>query len=167
MYADDTNLVSTLCTYKTYPETTTESINRELNHVTDCLAVNELSLNASKTKMMLFRHPTLKLKPAEIPHVEINGQKIELVNDFKFLGLKIDTHLTWTPHINFVANKLSQVNGILHKLKHFLPPDILLIIYNALFQSHLNYGITCWGHAALNTLPVGGMLHRYNLKKSH
>jgi hypothetical protein len=104
--------------------------------------------------MMLFRHHTRKLKPAEIPNVKINGQQIELVNEFKFLGLKIDTHLTWTPHINFVANKLSRVNGILHKLKHFLPPDILLIIHNAFFQSHLNYGITCWGHASPNTSRI-------------
>ena len=154
MYADDTNLVSTVCTFNTNRESMAENINRELNYVTDWLAVNKLSLNASKTKMMLFHHHNRKLKPSEIPHVEINGQKIELVNEFKFLGLKIDSHLTWTPHINFVANKLSRINGILHKLKHFLPPDILLIIYTALFQSHLNYGITCWGHAAPNTSRI-------------
>ena len=154
MYADYTNLVSTICTFNKTGETIAGTINNELNHVTDWLAVNKLSLNASKTKMMLFHHKNRKLKQAEMPHIEINGQQIELVNEFKFLGIKIDTHLTWAPHVNFVANKLSRINGILHKLKHFLPPDILLIIYNALFQSHLTYGITCWGHTFTNTSRI-------------
>ena len=70
---------------------------------------------------------------------------IEHVNEFKFLGILIDSHLSWAPHINYVANKLSRINSILTKLKHFLPQDILQIIYNALFQSHINYGITSWG----------------------
>ena len=105
--------------------------------------------------MMLFHHKNRKLKLTEIPHIQINGQKIELVNDFKFLGIKIDSHLTWAPLTNLIANKLSRVNGILHKLKHFLPPTILLIIYNALFHSHLTYGITSWGHTTTNNSRIG------------
>jgi hypothetical protein len=155
MYADDTNLVSTVCTFNTNNKNISENINKELNNVTDWLTVNKLSLNASKTKMMLFHHKNRKLKPTEIPHIQINGQKIELVNYFKFLGIKIDSHLTWAHHTNLIANKLSWVNGILHKLKHFLPPTILLIIYNALFHSYLSYGITPWGHTTTKNSRIG------------
>ena len=104
---------------------------------------------------MTFHNKNRKLKPSEIPNIQINGQVIEHINEFKFLGVKVDTHLSWTPHINYVANKLSRINGILTKLKHFLLQNILLIIYNALFQSHINYGITSWGSTTLNNSGIG------------
>ena len=144
MYADDTNLVSTICSFNTCGQNLSNNINAEISRITNWLAVNKLSLNASKTKMMIFHHPNKKIKPSEIPSIQINGQMIECVNEFKFLGILIDLHLSWAPHINYLANKLSRINGILTKLKHFLPQYILQIIYNALFQSHINYGITSW-----------------------
>ena len=33
----------------------------------------------------------------------------------------------------------------MYKLKNVLPEYILLILYNALISSHLNYGLTAWG----------------------
>ena len=40
------------------------------------------------------------------------------------------------------------MTGMLNKLKHILPPQILKIIYLSLIQCHLNYGILTWGHQA-------------------
>ena len=53
--------------------------------------------------------------------------------------------LTWSHHINHISNKLSRICGVLSRLKHYVPVLILKIIYNSLFLSHLNYGITAWG----------------------
>ena len=57
----------------------------------------------------------------------------------------IDETLSWGAHIHYVSNKLSKVNGLLSKLKHFFPKNILLTIYNSLILSNINYGITSWG----------------------
>jgi len=54
--------------------------------------------------------------------------------------------VNWTQHVSDLGDKLSRVNGILSKLKNVIPSSILLTIYTSLFQSHLNYGITCWGY---------------------
>ena len=43
----------------------------------------------------------------------INGVEIENVDSFKFLGIFINNHLTWSTHIGMVANKLSKIIGIL------------------------------------------------------
>ena len=142
MYADDTNLITTICDFT---DPISQNINNELKKVTDWLAVNKLSLNASKTKMMIFHHEKKKLKPTDIPTLEINSQPIEIVDQFKFLGLIIDSHLNWKPHINYIGNKLSRVAGILTRLKHYLPTVTLKIIYDALLLSHINYCITAWG----------------------
>ena len=70
---------------------------------------------------------------------------IERVTCFKFLGVIIDSNLTWSHHINYISNKLTRICGVLSRLKHDVPVLILKIIYNSLFLSHLNYGITAWG----------------------
>ena len=49
----------------------------------------------------------------------------------------IDEHLLFKNHINFVKQKLNRVNGILAKLKHHLPSDILKTVYYSLFDTHL------------------------------
>ena len=67
------------------------------------------------------------------------------VTYFKFLGVIIDSNLTWSHHINHIGNKLSKICGVLSRLKHYVPVLILKIIYNSLFLSDLNYGITAWG----------------------
>ncbi len=35
--------------------------------------------------------------------------------------------------------------GILNRLKHFLPIQTKILIYNSLVLSHLNFGILLWG----------------------
>ena len=53
--------------------------------------------------------------------------------------------MTWDSHINKISGKISRVNGVLSRLKRFVPSDILKMIYNALIQPHLNYGVLLWG----------------------
>ena len=57
MYADDTNLLSTICNFQfeTTPHSSlSNNINNELKNISDWLAVNKLSLNVNKTKSMIF-----------------------------------------------------------------------------------------------------------------
>ena len=56
-----------------------------------------------------------------------------------------DNHLTWDYHINQLGKKLSQANGILAKLCHNAPLKTVLLVYHAIFYSHLNYECTVWG----------------------
>ena len=61
LYADDTSLVEPLCTFTTdshdnINHQTSKAINYELEMITDWLGLNKLSLNAKKTKMMIFHH---------------------------------------------------------------------------------------------------------------
>ena len=53
--------------------------------------------------------------------------------------------MKWNSHIDKIAGKVKKGLGILNKLKRFLPRNILVMIYNTLIQSHINYGILLWG----------------------
>ena len=142
IYADDTALNSTLNVFK-FNEQFSENINTELSKINDWLRANKLSLNATKTKLMIFHKPQKKV---ECPLLQINGTEIQRVQEFNYLGIQLNEHLTWKNHVNKIANKISRSIGILNKLKRCLPQDTLYLLYNSLVLSHLNYGILAWGY---------------------
>ena len=147
LYADDTSLIEPICKFTTGTNgnsETSQAINSELSRITDWLCVNKLSLNATKTKMMIFHFRQRNISKIKL-ELFINNTKIEQVKEFDFLGIMLDECMTWNSHINKIAGKLSRVNGVLSRLKRFVPTDTLKMIYNALIQPHLNYGVLLWG----------------------
>ena len=92
---------------------------------------------------MIFQKPQKKV---ECPLLQINGTEIERVQEFNYLGIQLNEHLTWKNHVNKIANKISRSIRILNKLKRCLPQDTLYLLYNSLVLSHLNYGILAWGY---------------------
>ena len=145
MYADDTTLVGSLQAFQRsdITQNLTLNINNELCKIIKWMKLNKLSLNEQKTKFMIFHNPQKKVAA---PEIEINNTKIECVNNFNFLGIIIDKHLTWNNHIDKIVSKLSKITGIMNKLKEYIPSNILQTIYNSLVLPHLNYGILLWGH---------------------
>ena len=117
-------------------------INQEISKVNTWLLSNKLVLNVAKSKFMLFfKHPKV------VPRLKllINGNPIEQVTNFNFLGITIDQNITWSDHITKNSIKVARVIGILNKLKHIFLPNILRTIYNSLIHPHLIYGLYLWG----------------------
>ena len=122
LYADDSNLVSTLCSFKTSISTKTcnktelsKNINKELACIYEWLAINKLSLNISKTKFMIFHYYQRRVGHL-IPEIKINNILIQQVSDFNFLGLTIDENFTWIPHIQKIAASISRSLGVMYRL---------------------------------------------------
>lgn len=82
------------------------------------------------------------------------GNIIENVKSFNFLGIVIDETLSWKDHVSYISTKISRTNGVINRLKHFLPKSALVSIYHSLIGSHINYGILVWGynHDRINKL---------------
>ena len=76
----------------------------------------------------------------------INNIEIERVENFNFLGLSINENLSWKSHIDKIALKISKSSGVINRLKHFLPVDILRTIYCSTVQSNLTYSLLAWGY---------------------
>ena len=143
MYADDTTLYFNL---ENVDENNLEAdISNELKHINLWLNINKLSLNVEKTKLLLFHTKQRRVNPIAI---SINNKLIENVTFFNFLGIYLDQTLSWNNHVNMVKSKLSKIIGVLYRLKHIFPQNVLLSIYNSLFISHVNYGLLLWGSKA-------------------
>ena len=55
----------------------------------------------------------------------------------KYLGVLIDSHLSWNFHVDYVASKLSKIVGIIARLRHFVPFYSLPRIYESLMYPFL------------------------------
>ena len=141
MYADDTTIYFNL---EDFPiENREVLINNELEKVNKWLKLNKLAVNVDKTKSMLFH----KRRPVTPIQFSMNNRIIDVVQYFNYLGIMLDADMSWKTHVAMVRNKLSRINGILHRLKYIYPQSILITLYKSLFVRHINYGSLLWGHA--------------------
>ena len=60
----------------------------------------------------------------------------------------IDKNLTWRPHIDHIASKISKIVGIIARLRHHVPLNTLLQIYRSLIFPYKLYGVPVWGQAS-------------------
>ena len=157
-YADDTTLTSPLLTFtrgvNCNIDTISSEMNREIKKITDWSAVNKLSLNASKTKFMVFHYYQKVIADKNVPQLKIGSIDIERVKEFNFLGLSINENLTWSSHAKKISNKISRIIGIMNRLKRFLPLSALKLMYFSLINSHLQFCVATWGfdHSRINKL---------------
>ena len=85
-------------------------------------------------------------KKTEPLSLKIENTNIERVTYFNCLWLTISDTLEWKNHVQKIANKCSRTIGILNILKHILPANISLMLYNSLLLPQLHYCILAWGH---------------------
>ena len=144
LFADDTNLFYSCRNFDSLIKT----LNSELDKLATWFRSNNISLNISKTNFMFFGH-----KPYSItPHILIDGILLKQVSSSKFLGVFIDTNLTWKDQISSVSNKISRGIGALNRVKSILSPKLLLLLYHTLIYPHLFYCCIIWGCAAQSHL---------------
>ena len=111
LFADDTFL----CAQNDDLELLENEVNFELKKVFIWLASNKLTLNIKKSKFMFFSN---KKNIDRMLRIRINGKLLDICDEYKYLGVIFDSHLTWKPHIDRICNKVSKACGALSKLRH-------------------------------------------------
>ena len=81
-----------------------DTLNDELETVSDFFKANQLKLNAKKTKVVCFRKKALPMA-TENYTVLLDGEQLEFDEAAVFLGLTLDSNLNWEKHCINVANK--------------------------------------------------------------
>ena len=137
-FADDTNL---LLVDKSLNKIN-KFVNHDLKHLSQWIQSYKLSLNGSKTEIIIF-----KCKQKTITkqlNFRISGQKIHPRNTVKYLGVYLNDSLRWDTHSTVFLPKLNQAVGLLAKICHYTPKFLLKTIYYSLFNSHLIYACQIW-----------------------
>ena len=74
-----------------------------------------------------------------------NGSALERNEAFKYLGVTINQSMTWSDHISILSKKVNQRLGLIRRVKHLLPLQARLTLYNSLILPLLDYGDIVWG----------------------
>ena len=139
LFADDAAFVITAPTLiELYSK-----IRKLFNDLSKYLGYNGLVANSKKSKLMMFSS-----RPSQIlPEFIFEGDKIDWVEDFKYLGLTITNKLSFSRHISRVTLNLSRITGMFINLRNMVPKQLMVKLYYALAYPHLINHIILWGSA--------------------
>jgi len=105
---------------------------------------------------MLFNPPTINYDM----HIYLNNIEIEQVESYKFLGFVLDNKLNFNSHTDHLVKKLNSCCFILNTCRSFLNISTLVIIFNAIGLSHINYcGLLLFNSSKLNITKI---TNKYN-----
>ena len=105
-------------------------------------------LNVRKTKEMVVdfragRHDA-------VPDLSIDGEKVERVDEYKYLGTILDNKLSFNANTQAIHKKCQSRLYCLQKLRSIgVNGDVLSNFYRCFIQSVLMFGFLCW-YAGLN-----------------
>ena len=118
-----------------------EKMNVALKEIYIWLCSNKLSLNVLKTHYMIF---TQKNKIIDNIDLRICDSVIQRVFVTKFLGVQIDSKLSWKYHIEYTCKKLSKCVAILAKARRKLPRSCLISLYYSFAYPYFIYCNQVW-----------------------
>lgn len=102
---------------------------------------NHLLLSEDKTQTIIF--------------TTAKGEQNQIAT---FLGIQIDSHLTWHNHCDNLCKQLAKALFAIRRIKAVINQDAAKIAYFSLFHSKMTYGVLIWGHSA-------SMQHVFRLQK--
>jgi len=81
----------------------------------------------------------------DYPVLSCNGNIIERVDSFKYLGVYFDSSLNFKTHFNHVCSKVSSAVGCMLFIKRFLNLQTFCTLLNSFVISLIDYGLIIWG----------------------
>lgn len=146
LFADDT----TLFYFGHKIEMITQEAQKDLDLLNVWFQCNLLTLNVAKTHYVIFTAKNKKI--SNFPPLTINNVAINKSDNAKYLGLTLDSRLTWIAHINKIKSKLKSLTGALRGVVRCLPLNIRYTIYNSMVKPHIDYLVEIWGSASKTNL---------------
>ena len=144
IFADDTSLWNSNRDIKELFEDT----NKKLEELQDWFAANQLSLNSSKTRYILYSNEQppgdLCIQGQTIKRVHENGEE----TSYKLCGVLLDDKLSWKHHISHVRAKTAKALAYISTSQKSLTREVKKMLYKSLVESHLNYALSVWGGAS-------------------
>ena len=120
----------------------------------------ELEINIKKTKIQIFYKGRLPNHDKELSF-KLNGKTLEVVKEFKYLGMIFTTQLSFSKHPESVIVKAQSKLGMVYsKFKKLqIKLSLLLRIFECYVLPSFTYGISVWfERASLSTITKANAL---------
>lgn len=141
-------------------------VEHEIGKIKDWFDHRLLTINFNKTHFIPFSSYENQLPEYNRLTINNHGVTMEITrtDNIKYLGVTIDSHLRWDVHICQVSKTLRYMLYKFRYLRSILDITHLKIVYYALVQSRLQYGILSWGGILDTHLTKMEVLQRRILK---
>ena len=153
-----------ICYRSKHVHTIERQLQQVLNNLSKWSSENGFKFSKTKTKCMHFcQSRKLHLNP----ELTLDGVQIEVVPEFKFLGLLFDSKLSFIPHINYLSNKCHKALNLLRVVSSMdwgADRKVLLRLYRTLVRSKLDYGCIVYGSARQSYLRKLDSIHNQGLR---
>lgn len=157
MHADDTVIY-------THGKSATEvakTLTKAMQKVALWLHNSCLTLNLEKTVTMFF---TNRLTLKECTDISVNGQTINNVDKFKYLGVSLDPTLSFKNHVKKLRNTLKFNLANFRYIRNSLTVEASSMYLNAMIIPHFLYCITSWSQSNKTVLKPLESLYKSALK---
>jgi hypothetical protein len=143
LFADDTSIIISNTSHEEFKS----NISIVLIETINWFQCNLLTVNSDKTHFLQF----LTKKHNEIKMQRISSNTIITnINSTKYLGLIIDSTLSWKDHITGLTSKLNKACYAIRAIKPFRSLDVMKMIYYSYVHSVISYGIIFWDNSHLS-----------------
>lgn len=142
-FADD------ICVYTTHGNINQcyEELQNSMGNLTSWLHNSGFIISELKSSICTFTRK--RMIPPDL--VQLGNYQFPYKTKVKFLGIYLDTKLSWKHHINYLCGRGEKAINILRALNGTswgADPNISLLFYRSLIRSILDYGSIFYGNAA-------------------
>jgi hypothetical protein len=117
----------------------------QLTQLYQYLNSNNLHVSPNKSKAIYFSNSgALDTGPL----ILMNDFELPLETSCKYLGLIFDEKFSWAQYINTLCSKISSQLFLMSRYSEYKDYFLLRLIYSALIESRMRYGIVLWGAAS-------------------
>ena len=135
-----------------------------LRKIEDWCTENGFKFSPNKTVCVHF-HNKRSILPE--PDLFLNGNKIKVVRDTKFLGVIFDQKSSFIPHLKSLKSKCTKALDIIKVVANQewgADKSVLLNLYRSLIRSKLDYGCIVYGSARPSYLKMLNTIHHQGLR---
>jgi hypothetical protein len=142
LFADDTSIIVKNPNRNEYEKELTVI----LQNIREWFKANLLTLNLEKTYFLQFS--TKDSNTAGMPTTYSSNQ-IAATTEIKFLGLMIDSTLSWKGHVDWLMTKLRSASYAVRVIKPYMSLESMRMVYFSYFHSIMTHGLIFWGNSPL------------------
>ncbi|MCU7801126.1 MAG: hypothetical protein KZQ70_13560, partial [gamma proteobacterium symbiont of Lucinoma myriamae] len=160
LYVDD----FLICYRSKNMHTIERQLQQNLNRIQKWATENGFKFSKSKTVCMHFCQLR---KMHDDPVLTLDGTRIPVVEENKFLGVIFDKKLSFLPHIKQLKAKCQKAMNLLRVVAHTdwgADRKVLLNLYRTLIRSKLDYGSIIYGSARKSYLEMLDPIHHQGLR---
>ena len=114
-----------------------DKLTNTFNAVEEYCKSRELIINTAKTQLIILK-PAGKTIPDDV-QLCLNGITLKPEKTVKLLGVTIDQHLTFGPHVKETVTRCQGTLGVLARSVPYMTTELLKLMYTGIIRSSLEY----------------------------